>query len=66
MDLFLQNCIEHAKLNKLLNNIYVFVDNKKVFNQFLKKKVYPIFRSKKFSEDYIDLLTAATKLLKAS
>tara|TARA_Y100000389_G_C17442648_1_gene509581 strand:+ start:475 stop:1794 length:1320 start_codon:yes stop_codon:yes gene_type:complete len=61
----LQNCIEHAKFNKLLTNIYVFADNKKVFKSIPKeKKVYPIFRSKKFSEDHIDLLTAAQNCLK--
>ena len=36
----LQNCIEHAKLNKLLNNIYVFVDNKKVFKSIPKEKKF--------------------------
>lgn len=60
----LNHCVEHAKLNKLLNKIYVFVDNKKNLKLIKKdKRVSTVLRKKYFSENYVDLLTASKNCL---
>ena len=61
----LQNCVDNAKKNKLIENIYVFVESKKIQNSLNKeKKVHTIIRPKETSEAHIDLLSAAKSCLK--
>lgn len=60
----LQNSIDNSKKNKLINNVYVFVENKKIKNSLRKEKnVYTLLRPKETSEAHIDLLSAAKSCL---